>query len=476
MQQVLFTVPIFKDTFPPDGIPVYGFGAMLFVTFIVVTWWGTVRAKRIGMEATKFQDFTIWVFISGIIGARVLYMIQYANQFPNQGIGAMVGAFFKIWEGGIVFYGSALGGAIGYGIFYWLVMRRLKVSGWQLADAVAPLLALGLAIGRIGCYLNGCCWGQAANEEVCTVPLGPAHFPLLPAHSRPLLVGDKVLQTSTGFAVNSRGGSEDPRARVTAVEVGSPADRAGVKVGDRITRVNDQPTLVVTVSGSPESVQAALDVLKGKGGTPARRPDGEAGAAFEDLPSYLLARAAVRNPPDALRGAQDATLSSADRLEEITREWPRGKSELKLAVERAKSGGKEGETEVIELPAFAPRTVGLYPTQLYETLSMVLLMLFLLAYYPFRRHDGQLMVILMLGYALHRFVNESLRIEPSYGGGLTLSQWASIIVVEAAVAMEVYLWRVMPSRWKGEAQYVAPPVGQPAAETAEQPAKPAAGT
>src|SRR4029079_17434317 len=109
MRQVLFTVPILKNTFPPDGIPVYGFGAMLFVTFIVVTWWGTVRARRIGMEATKFQDFTICVFIAGIIGARVLYMIQYANQFPNQSIGAIIGAFFKIWEGGIVFYGSVLG-------------------------------------------------------------------------------------------------------------------------------------------------------------------------------------------------------------------------------------------------------------------------------------------------------------------------------------------------------------------------------
>jgi phosphatidylglycerol:prolipoprotein diacylglycerol transferase len=473
MRQVLFTVPIFKGMFPPDGIPVYGFGAMLFVTFIVVTWWGTVRAKKIGMEASRFQDFTIWVFISGIIGARVLYMIQYAHQFPNESIGAILSAFFKIWEGGIVFYGSALGGAIGYGLFYWLVMRRLQVSGWQLADAVAPLLALGLAIGRIGCYLNGCCWGQVANEEVCAVPLGTAHFPLLPAHARPQLVNEKLLQTSTGFAVAARDGG-DPRPRITAVEVGSPAETAGVRVGDRITKVNDESTLVANVSGPPESVKAALDILTEKGGKIVPRPGGETTVAFDDLPSYLLARSAVRNPPEALGSARDAVVTSADRLEEITstNQWPRGKSELRLSVERPKrdkdgTPNKNGETEVLSLPPFSPTTIGLYPTQLYETLSMVLLMLFLLAYYPFRRHDGQLMVILMLGYALHRFVNESLRIEPSYGGGMTLSQWASVIVVALAVAMEVYLWRVMPSRWRGEAQYVAPPVGgQPTAPTA----------
>ncbi len=109
-------------------------------------------------------------------------MIQYANQFPNQSILGILGAFFKIWEGGIVFYGSAFGGAIGYGLFYWFVMRKLNISGWQLADAVAPLLALGLAIGRIGCYLNGCCWGQVACEETCT---GSARCRPLPAAPGP---------------------------------------------------------------------------------------------------------------------------------------------------------------------------------------------------------------------------------------------------------------------------------------------------
>ena len=69
-------------------------------------------------------------------------------------------------------------------------------------------------------------------------------------------------------------------------------------------------------------------------------------------------------------------------------------------------------------------------------------------------------MVLMLGYAAHRFTNESLRIEPSYGGGLTLSQWASVIVVAAAVVMELYLWRTMPSRWKGEPQYVPVPAGE----------------
>jgi len=438
MQQVLFYVPIFKGAFPPDGIPVYGFGAMLFVTFILVTWWGTVRAKPIGMPPARFQDFVIWVFVSGIVGARVLYMIQYAHHFPDQSLLGLAGAFFKIWEGGIVFYGSALGGAIGYGLFYWFVMRKMNVSGWQLADAVAPLLALGLAIGRIGCYLNGCCWGQVACET-CTVPLGSAHFPLLPGHMRSQLVAQECLQTSTGFAIAPRGRTglfDDPRSRVTVVEPGSPAALAGVRPGDLVTSVNGETNRIIAdLSGPEEKIKPALQLLPaGDGVRRGESPSGRTRVEFGELKPYLEWRTQVDSKHLGL------DISTSDTLEELARDWPRGKSALAIGVLHADGTPQE--------MTFAPRTIGLYPTQLYETVSMVLLILLLLAYYPFRRHNGQLMVVLMVGYAVHRFINESLRIEPSYSLGLTLSQWGSVVVLVAAIGIEIFLWRTMPSRWK----------------------------
>ncbi len=435
MQQVLFTIPLFKNSFPPDGIPMYGFGAMLFVCFIAVTVWGSRRAKKTAnMPPERYQDLVIWLFVSGIVGARVLYMIQYSHHFPDQSIAGLAGAFFKIWEGGIIFYGSALGGVLGYGLFYHFILRRLDVSGWRLADSVAPLLALGLAIGRIGCYLNGCCWGQVACEECRTVPLGAAHFPLLPAHARPLLVRDEHLQTTTGFTLEPRQRSnvlEDPRAVVAKVETGSPAAKAGIKPGDRVIGVDGEPNyIVIDLGGAEEKVQPAAKALEEKGARVVTGPGGKPRALFDSHEKYKDARFSV---PDGV----GLDFHVRDYLEVLANEWPRGRSALTLTVER---GAEKPETM-----RFAPTTVGLYPTQLYETVSMGLLILLLLAYYPYRRHDGQLMVLLMVGYSAHRFINESLRIEPTIGGGLTLSQWGSVVIFVAAVGIEIYLRRTMPT-------------------------------
>ncbi len=463
MQQVLFHVPFTEQWFQPDGLPLYGFGAMLFLTFVLTAMvWGPRRVVQIGLPRDKLQDFAILIFLFGIAGARVVYMIQYADQFKGQN---KLAAFFQIWNGGIVFYGSVFGGLVGYAIFYHYVMRRFRVSGWKLADAVAPLVALGLAIGRIGCYLNGCCWGQPVCVECQPVPLATTlgEFPLLPAHARDQVVrpaaGDDRLpqihglQTSTGFSVAPAPafGVGDPRAVVLAVEPGSAAERAGLQPGDRIVGVNGRPNrVVVEATGPPELAGPLVDVLKAGGGVetdPPRGPDQQVvGVAFEDPAAYQAAttKAAAARPPGVI-------LTARDSLWETVRNWPRGRGELALTVERG------GQTHSV---AFTPRTVPFFPTQLYETVSMVLLTLLLLAFQSFRARDGEVMVVLMLGYAAHRFLNEAIRIEPTYALNLTLSQWISIGIFAAGVLLWVYLRLRLPALPPGEVplSYGAPAV------------------
>ena len=457
MQQVLFHIPFTEALSPPDGVPVYGFGAMLFLTFVLAAMvWGPRRVVKVGLPKDKLQDLAIVLFLAGIIGARIVYMIQYADQFPPvSDFGRWLAAFFQIWNGGIVFYGSVFGGLAGFLLFRHFVLRKLGVSMWKLADAISPLIAFGLAVGRVGCYLNGCCWGQPVCPECQTLPLlAPelGQFPLLTAHSRDQVCRPAVdtsglpqirgLQTSTGFAILPREVAPrawDPRSVVAAVEPGSAAERAGLKPGDRVVQVNGKPNRIVAeLSGTAEEANAAAEKLKAAGGAdfPPDQPQPAGGTVRRvSFDSPELYRKAFAGGPLAVR------TDVHDALWELARDWPRGQGKLYLAVERA-----DGVFSLV----FTPVTVPFFPTQLYETVSMVLLVFLLLMFQPFRRHDGQVLVLLMLGYAAHRFLNEAIRIEPTYQLGLTLSQWISVGIFAAGVLLELVLWRVMPRLPPGE--------------------------
>ncbi len=439
MQQVIFHIPF-------TSIPLYGFGAMLFLTFVIVAmWWGPRRCEQVGVPRDRLQDLAITLFLTGIAGARILYMIQYRDQFDAKTPWEWIVAFFQIWNGGIVFYGSLFTGALGYIVFYRLVLRKLHISTAKLADAIAPLMAIGMAVGRIGCYLNGCCWGQPVAAECQPVPLSPSlgEFPLMPAHCRdqvclppggtarlPQIHG---LQTSTGFTTPSRlpFGAGDPRT-IVAIEPGSQAEKAGLKPGDVLVEVLGKPNLIIVElsAASPDVVTTAAEKLRSLGGKTVEPPESETKPqstriGFDSANTYQVGAASL-----AVLRSQGLSASAHDTLWELAKSWPRGQNELPLVVERAG----------VRIPiTYTPRTVPFFPTQLYETVSMLLLTLLLLSFQPFRRHDGQVMVLLMLGYSVHRFFNEAIRIEPTYALGLTLSQWISVGIFGLGILLEIYL-------------------------------------
>jgi prolipoprotein diacylglyceryltransferase len=434
--------------FPFIDKPLFGFGAMLLVSFFVVIYWGKWRIPKVGLPWDRFQDMSMLLLATGIAGARVVYMIQYSDQFPDKSVLGLALAFISIWDGGIVFYGSIFGGFLGYLFFREFVVKRLGVNGWQLADGVAPMLAIGMAIGRVGCYLNGCCWGQVAVPEAQPMPL-PAEtgqFPLIPAHARkqvtwpadedsrlPQLHG---LQTTTGFSIKPRNEMplSDTRSVIAAVEPGTAAERSGLQPGDKVVEFNGKPNrFLVEVVGAPDALAKAQELTKldGATATVVDRPGKSSALLIEtDDPAHLPVIPAKLAPL-----FQKLGVTVHDSFGEYVRTGPLGQAELALVVER--NGQRMPVT-------FTPRTVTFFPTQLYETISMVLLVLLLLAFQPFRRHDGQVMVLLMLGYAVHRFLNEAIRIEPTYRFGLTLSQWISVGIFLAGVGLELYLRRTQP--------------------------------
>jgi prolipoprotein diacylglyceryltransferase len=363
MWQVLFRIPIFQSWIP-GGVPIYGFGMMLFLTFLVCTWLIGRRAERVGVAKEVVQDMTIWIFLGGLVGARVLFLFQETNVST---IGDFLTELPKIWDGGIILYGSVLGGLAGYFLYWAIYLRKLKISTLKLADIVAPCIAVGIALGRVGCFLNGCCFGQVACADCAAYQV---HFPLS-APARFDLVHEGV-QTVAGFTVDPsyRSGG----IKVDKVEPESPAAKAGLQSGDVITHVD--------------------------------------GREIKDdyaLTQYLGAKSAIE---------------TTDRL--------RGKNDLALTVQ-----GKDTFT-------IRPTTLGLHPTQLYETISMLLVLLLLYAYEPFKTRDGQLMVVMMLTYAVHRYLNELLRADPRPIG---FERHASLFLFGAGIVMALLL-RLRPAQYK----------------------------
>jgi phosphatidylglycerol:prolipoprotein diacylglycerol transferase len=125
------------------------YGLMVATAFVAGLWTASRRALLAGISSQQVLDLGPWLIIGAILGARSLYVVSYWQEFAGH---SMV-EIFKVWHGGLVYYGGLIGATIG-GVLY---ARLKKIPLWKLADVIAPSIALGYVFGRIGCLMNGCC-------------------------------------------------------------------------------------------------------------------------------------------------------------------------------------------------------------------------------------------------------------------------------------------------------------------------------
>lgn len=126
---------------------------MIALAFLAGFWTATLRARREKIPSEKIADIVLWLMIGSLLGARIVYVATYwREEFASQPFTEI----FMIQHGGLVYYGGLIGATIAGAIY----IRWKKMPFWKTADVLAPSIALGSVFGRVGCLLNGCCYGK----------------------------------------------------------------------------------------------------------------------------------------------------------------------------------------------------------------------------------------------------------------------------------------------------------------------------
>lgn len=131
---------------PIGPMHIQAWGLLVALGMLVGLFLSIKEAKKKGLKADHFYDMFIIAVITSMIGSRLMYVVLYWNDFKDN-----LADIFKIWEGGLVFIGGFFAAILGIYIY----IKSKKLRFWEIADIMAPGMAIGYAIGRQGCFLIG---------------------------------------------------------------------------------------------------------------------------------------------------------------------------------------------------------------------------------------------------------------------------------------------------------------------------------
>jgi phosphatidylglycerol---prolipoprotein diacylglyceryl transferase len=140
--------------------PIHSYGFMLAISFLFGIWLSTYRAKKKGLNPDVIADVGFYVIISAILGARVYYVMLHFEEFQGNLL-SIINPFQKgmIGIGGLVMLGGFIGAIVASVLYF----KLKKVPFLPYADAIAPSVGFGIFLTRIGCFMNGCCYGAACT-------------------------------------------------------------------------------------------------------------------------------------------------------------------------------------------------------------------------------------------------------------------------------------------------------------------------
>jgi phosphatidylglycerol:prolipoprotein diacylglycerol transferase len=363
----------------PGGFVIQSYGFCLAIAFLCGMLLARRRAKRVGADPQVILNVSLLAVVFGVGGARLLSVVHYWDRFaakPNP-----LWAAIDLRQGGLEFLGGFIAATLA--ISAYLVMAKHRSSRGKglrpfsiclYLDVLTPSLMCGLAITRIGCFLNGCCFGG-----VCVVPgTQEARYP---------------------WALRFPYGSP-PYVRQW--------EEGAITAPEELVVTTKSRTFLIPRSDvfGPLELREANEVERADGGARGEGPNPIPAEPRGGLPRYL-----------------------AEKLQQPSREDPL--RAISLSELRAL--------------ASASSSLPIHPTQLYAMINAALLWGLLSAVFRVRRRYGVVFAALLILYPVSRFILEAIRADnPSDTLGLTVSQFASVVIFVFGVATLVLLWKLSP--------------------------------
>ena len=372
----------------PAGLPIQSYGAMMLLGIVSGLLLGVYRAKKYGYSPDLIISMVLWMCILGIIGARVFFCIEYWSVMKSDTWAETIRKCLNFTEGGLVVYGSLFGGLLGIVCFILTAPNpneetehKKRLSIWRMLDIIAPSMVLGLALGRIGCFLNGCCFGGVCDVDkypwAVTFPAGSPPF-MAQVEQGLISLDNQPLQGLTLEKVYFP--EKNWRIVVKSVEKNSAAEKAGMKPNDVLLKINDFPIV------NKENYKDG---------------DAQLGIAY-----YCLTAGARTEGTVTVQTENNPSIS-----------WKYDSSH-----------------ELRSLPV--------HPTQLYSSLNALLLLVILLIFDRFQHWEGATFLLLVTLYPITRWILEAIRIDESgaFGTSMSISQLVSLIMLPIVCLLWGYLW------------------------------------
>ena len=155
---------------------VHTYGVLLAVGFLLAVFLARDEGRRAGIDPDVMLDMSFYILLAAILGSRLFYVLTHWPEFSENPIDVV-----KFWRGGLVFYGGLIFAFL-VGVGY---IRKYRLNLPKMADVVAPCIALGQALGRLGCFSAGCCYGKPTTAFWAVTfrdpdSLAPLRLPLHP--------------------------------------------------------------------------------------------------------------------------------------------------------------------------------------------------------------------------------------------------------------------------------------------------------